>query len=513
MNGLDELADRVSAAIWNLHPRWAVEAGKHQYDGQVPDLSAGAIEAGLERLGRLRGQLDGLAGLAMEEQWEREVVLGVVARECFDLERVVRWRRDPAWYLEPLDVSVYLERDYAPGSLRLERAASLLGEAGALLAQGRENLVGELPRPWVEHAAAQARRVARRLVAQAEWAPADRGAPAEAAWLCDAASCAADELEAYSSWLEAERLPGASDEFALGAEGLAEWLRAAEGLDWATGDLDATARARLEEDPARFDFYEQASSGPVLAAGTRAVSPEEALLESGNSARRFVEERGLATVPDGFSWRAAVGYPGAAVDPGWLQAPGPYDDPATPAVLYLAPEAARRPGVIESLGVAEGFPGRLLQALHAARARGEARRRFPSAGFCEGWPLYAVDLMLEAGYAPESGAWLEARRRALVADCRMLAVVALHTGGMTLDEAGGLFVAQAGLDGSAAHREALRCALDPGGAAAGLGHAVFQRLRARYGGHPGEVPAARFQDWLLSAVGLPLGLLDRLLPS
>ena len=158
-------------------------------------------------------------------------------------------------------------------------------------------------------------------------------------------------------------------------------------------------------------------------------------------ARDFVEERGLATVPGGFSWRAALGYPGAALDPGWLQAPGPYDDPATPAVLYLAAEAARRPGVMELLAVAEGFPGRLLQALHAARARGEARRRFPSAGFREGWALYATDLMLEAGYARESGAWHEARRRALVADCRMLAVVALHTGGMTLDEAGGLFVA------------------------------------------------------------------------
>ena len=140
------------------------------------------------------------------------------------------------------------ERDYAPGGLRLERAAALLGEAGGLLAQGRENLVGELPRPWVEHAATQARRLARRLVAQAEWAPAARGAPAEAAWLGEAASYAADELEAYASWLEAERLPRASEEFALGAEGLAEWLRAAEGLDWAAGDLEATARERLQDD-------------------------------------------------------------------------------------------------------------------------------------------------------------------------------------------------------------------------------------------------------------------------
>ncbi|MBS1195835.1 MAG: hypothetical protein H6R33_555, partial [Actinobacteria bacterium] len=56
---LGQLADRISAAIWNLHPQWAVAVGRHEYDGQVPDLSAGAIEAGLDRLGRLREQLAG----------------------------------------------------------------------------------------------------------------------------------------------------------------------------------------------------------------------------------------------------------------------------------------------------------------------------------------------------------------------------------------------------------------------------------------------------------------------
>lgn len=507
---LPQLTDRISAAVWNLHPGWAVAVGRHEYDGQVPDLSAGAIAAGLERLGLLRAQLEGLAGLTVDEQWEREVLLGVVAREHFDLERLARWRRDPAWYLRPLDVSVYLERDYAPGGLRLERAASLLGEAGGLLAQGRENLAGEAPRPWVERGAAQARRLARRLVVQAEWAPAGSAASAEAAWLLEAASHAAGELEAYASWLEAERLPGAADEFALGAAGLAEWLRAAEGLDWVAADLEATARAQLAEDRERCGSCGGPSGGPASAAGARSAGLEGALLEAVNRTRRFVEERGLATVPDTFTWRAGMGYPGATAGLGWLQAPGPYDDPATPAVLYLAPEAASRPGVLVWLAVTEGFPGRLLLALHAARALGEARRRFSSAGFCDGWEGYAADILLEAGYAWDVGVLPEWRRNALLTDCRMLVVAGLHAGCMTLDEAAGLFVTEARLDEAAARREALRCTGDPAAAAAGLGRAVLRRLRGRYGGPPGEVPSARFHDRLLSAAALPLGLLDRL---
>jgi len=507
---LPQLTDRISAAVWNLHPGWAVAVGRHEYDGQVPDLSAEAITAGLERLGRLRAQLDGLSGLTVEEQWEREVLLGVVARECFDLEQLVRWRRDPGWYLGPLDVSVYLERDYAPAGLRLERAASLLGEAGVVLSWSRENLAGELPRAWVEHAVQRARRLAARLGTQAEWAPASRGAAAEAAWLLEAATYAAGELEAYASWLEAERLPAAADEFALGAARLAEWLRAAEGLDWAAGDLEATAGAQLAEDRERCGSCGGPSGGPASAAGARSASLEGALREAANRARRFVEERDLATVPDAFTWRAGVGYPGATASPGWLQAPGPYDDPATPAVLYLAPEAASRPGALAWLAATEGFPGRLLLALHAACARGGARRRFPSAGFCDGWEGYAADLLLEAGYARDVGVLPEWRRNALLTDCRMLAVAGLHAGGMTLDEAASLFVTEARLDEAAARREALRCAGDPGAAAAGLGRAVLRRLRGRYGGPPGEVPSARFHDRLLSAAALPLGLLDRL---
>ena len=123
---LEQLADRVSAAIWNLHPGWAVAAGKHEYDGQVPDLSAGAIEAGLERLGRLQGQLEGLGGLTDSQELDRTALLRVIDRERGYEEAGSQWRRDPARYLEPLDVSVYLERDYAPAGLRLERAASQL---------------------------------------------------------------------------------------------------------------------------------------------------------------------------------------------------------------------------------------------------------------------------------------------------------------------------------------------------------------------------------------------------
>ncbi|MBM3695936.1 MAG: DUF885 domain-containing protein, partial [Actinobacteria bacterium] len=78
MTALEQLADRVSAALWNLHPVWAVAAGKHEYDGVVPDATPEAEEAALERLDRLRTRIIALADLDPDEQIDRDRLLGLV---------------------------------------------------------------------------------------------------------------------------------------------------------------------------------------------------------------------------------------------------------------------------------------------------------------------------------------------------------------------------------------------------------------------------------------------------
>jgi hypothetical protein len=508
---LEQLTDSVSAAVWNLHPGWAVEAGKHQYDGQVPDLSAGAIEAALERLGRLREQLAGLAGLTSEQSVDREVLLGVIDRERFDLQRAVRWRRDPAWYLEPLDISVYLERDYAPGGLRLERAASLLGEAGSLLGAARANLSEGLPRAWAEHAVGLAQRQAARLPAQAGWAPAARRAPAEAAWLREAASYAAAELEAYAAWLEAERLPGAAEEFALGREGLDSWLGAAEGLEpgW---DIRAAWGARLRKDQEAL-AADAARSAPGLSideaclrvATEGAGDPVAAGRRSLEEARRCADRLGLPAPgadPPVVAAGPGVAEPGRA---GWLQAPGPYDDPATSLTLFVVPGSS--PAALDAAVVTEGLPGRPTGPRPAVGSAETARRRFASRGFREGWGLYAGDLMAEAGFREEAPGWrLLWRRRVIVADCHLVLGPSLHCGDLPLEQVVQGFHQEAGLPLPAARLEALRCARDPGCFLGALGRVKFIAAAG-----PGDGGSLRgFYSSLPSASALPLGLLDRL---
>ncbi len=154
-------------------------------------------------------------------------------------------------------------------------------------------------------------------------------------------------------------------------------------------------------------------------------------------------------------------------------------------------------------------PGRLLALRHAAGAAGEARRRFPSRGFLDGWSLYAGDLLAEAGFREEAPGWrLLWRRRVVVADCRLAYAFRLHSGDLNLEQAEEGFVREAGLDRPAARAEARRCVADLGSVLGALGRLEILEARRRW---DRSLPA--FHEGWLGAAALPLGLLDRLPPS
>src|SRR4030042_2006164 len=197
---LDQLVDRVSAALWNLFPLAAVRLGKHEYDGQVPDLGAEALAAAYDRLGRLRGQVASLTGLAPEQELDRAVLLAALDNEVAAGEVADCWQWDPGRYLKMLSVETYLGRDYAPSGLRLEKAVMVLQTAPEVLAAARANLRPVIPRPAVERAVEHARGLAARL----SRCPALLGGAsggAEEQWLQAAADEASGRLEGFARWL------------------------------------------------------------------------------------------------------------------------------------------------------------------------------------------------------------------------------------------------------------------------------------------------------------------------
>ena len=129
-------------------PYFAVGSGRHEFDGRMPDWSRAALDADVVKLREAlaaAGKFDANT-LSAPERFERDYLVWVIEKELFWQANAEEPFRNPAWYLERLDPSMYLTREYAPLPKRLE---GFLGYARAipdLAASIRANLRTPVPK-------------------------------------------------------------------------------------------------------------------------------------------------------------------------------------------------------------------------------------------------------------------------------------------------------------------------------------------------------------------------------
>jgi hypothetical protein len=146
--------------------------------------------------------------------------------------------RNPAWYLERLDPSMYLTREYAPLPKRLEGFLGYARAVPALTASIRANLRTPLPKAFIERGVAGFGGYATffRNEMPGYFAQlADEKLKRELGEATAAAAAAMDEL---TTWLESQRATATAD-FALGAPKFLEMLRETERVDIPLEELEA----------------------------------------------------------------------------------------------------------------------------------------------------------------------------------------------------------------------------------------------------------------------------------
>ena len=133
-----EFAARFIDGYFHANPYFAVQAGRHEFDGQMSDWSAGGIATEVARLHAMRTEAQSFDTAALTES-ER-------------LERAQSPFTNPAWYLGQLDPEVYLNRDYAPLATRMRAYIGYLHAITKLAADVRANLRTPLPPSFVQRA-------------------------------------------------------------------------------------------------------------------------------------------------------------------------------------------------------------------------------------------------------------------------------------------------------------------------------------------------------------------------
>jgi len=146
-DGWAQFAERFIESSFHADPFFAAQAGRHEFDGQMPDWSAAGLAAEVARLHALRAEAQAFDAAALNEsaRLEREIVLTVIDGNLFWLERAQSPFTNPAFYLEQLDPDVYLNRDYAPLATRMRGYIGYLRAIPKIAADIRANLRTPLP--------------------------------------------------------------------------------------------------------------------------------------------------------------------------------------------------------------------------------------------------------------------------------------------------------------------------------------------------------------------------------
>jgi uncharacterized protein (DUF885 family) len=463
-------------------PVLATYLGIHDLDERLGDQSRGAHLELVAAERRFLADLEATDPSALSDanSLEREMAILGARRAIFDEEVHRSWERRVTAG-EGLGDALFLlfARDFAPLPERLDSIAARLEAAPEALLQVRDRLGADPVALWLElelEAVASLPGFLDLILDAAGGAYQDDGRFRR---IDRAAETTKSALEDYAAWIR-EQMPRAGTDFALGRDNLDQLieLRAFDGLTadeildigWEQLELNHAARraAAAEIDPT-------ASEQEVLdrVKGDHPATFDEALAEYQDVMARalaFVEERGLATIPDDapLDVIATPDYLRRMTPFAAYFAPAAFDRPRR-GIYIVTPSVDDDPGAmrehnrasISNTRIHEAYPGHHLQ-LSAALERPTLTRLLADAPeFVEGWGMYSEQMMREHGFDATP-----AHRMALATDaiwraCRIILDIRLHRGEIGTQEATDFLIEHTGFERPNAEAEVQRYTFTP----------------------------------------------------
>ena len=524
---LETAVDAFIDGYFQRNPVFAANAGKHEFDGKLPDYSAAGLKATADWL---HAQRDAFAAfgddrLDAQGRYRRDYVLAVIDGQLFWLEDSGFPYGNPAFYSGDLSPSMYLTRPYAPLPQRMAAFVAYQEALPNAIAQIKANFKLPLPSSWIDLGvntfggyASFFRDDVPKIFAEVK----DDALQARFKASNAAAAKAAQDM---ADWLKAQK-PQATQGFALGAEKFAKMLHATERVDIPLDQLKAAGEADLARNLAALKAAcDQYAPGKTLAqcmdkdnADKPAGGAVEGARQQLAGLKQFLIDKDLVTIPGPEEAQVNEAPPFNRWNFAYIEIPGPYEK-NLPSVYYIAPpdptwpkaeQDAYVPGKAALLFTSahEVWPGHFLQFLHANRASWKFGQLFVGYAFAEGWAHYTEEMMFDAGV---QGATPEIHigqlSEALLRDVRFLSALGLHTGGMSVAQSEQMFRDKGLQDAGNARQQAARGTYDPAYLNYTLGKLMIMQLRQDWTASRGGRSAwKQFHDQFLSYGGPPIPL-------
>ena len=521
-------------------PFFAAQAGRHEFDGQLPDLSSHGIKREIARLHDARTQIGAVDPSKLEprERFDREYLLSVIDRDLFWLEKARFPFTNPYWYLGNVDPDLYVSRNYAPLEVRMKAYIKFARGIPKMVTDIQANLQGPLPKTYVELGIADFGGFADFYTKDAAAVFASVTNPELQKQLTDVDTSAAIAMNNLKNYLIGLRKT-ATDKFPLGKDQFAEMLKDTERVEIPIADIEAAGRADLERNTQALknECANYLPKGTLAAcvAKMSANKPKPGFIEAAREQllelKKFVQDNNVVSIPSNDEALVAEAPPYNRTNSAFIQTAGPYDK-GVPSTYNIAPpnpawskaeQAAYVPSEAALLftSVHEVWPGHFLQFLHSNANPSKLEGLWVGYAFAEGWAHYAEEMMYERGLGkgdPEKH--LGQLTDALLRDVRLLSAIGMHTGGMTVAQSEKMFATQAFQDPGNARQQAARGTYDPAYLNYTLGKLMIKKIRTDWlaktqsgaAAGAGTDDQARwhdFHDEFLSYGGPPLPLLRK----
>lgn len=533
------------------HPLEATSLGFHEHDGKISDYSRLALDAELSRIRRFDDRLKkfDLDKLSPRQSIDLRILQAETRKELFERQDMASFERNPMVYARAADVNVYIKRNFAPLEDRVHSIVLIEQQVPNIVIAAKTNLNPVLPKPYVELAIQIARGASEFLKKDLVEALADLKDERVRAEFTDSNRKAAIALADYAAWLEREKLPKASDDYALGDEKYRRLLSETELVDLAPEKIleiglaklkeeqDAFAEAAKKIDPNKtpIEVFKQIQS--------EHPTPESLIPDVSKNLeqiRKYVTTHKLITIPSEVRARVKeTPQYDRATSFASMDTPGPFEKRATEAYYYVTPTESDWPDkqkeewltsfnyyTTDVVSIHEAYPGHYVQFLRLnASAANKVEKIFGSYGFIEGWAHYCEKMMLDQGFGGPAGATpteeeikRAAKYRMAQADeallrlCRLCVSVKMHTQKMTVDEATKFFQDNCYYEEKPARSEAMRGTFDPGYFNYTLGKLQILKLRDDYKAQEGEnFSLQKFHNQMLDHGMPPIRLLREIM--
>lgn len=516
-------------ATFKANPGFAVMQGRHEYDGQIADLSEASIAGEVNRLKKAIADAEAFTDdkLTPEQRYERDYLVAVAKGQLFwiDPAGADQPHSNPASYLNYVDPSVYVTVPYASKEVRLKAYIKFLQNVPRAAEQMRANIKTPMATSFVDYASKAFGGFVTYYPGDGMAAWKGVGTPEDQQALKTATDNAVKAMQDTVAWVDSQRA-ASKPNFALGKEKFQRMLADTEMVTTAVDQLERIGRADLASNQKLLgEACSRYAPGATIAACMEKMSANKPKGGAVAGARqqlaglkKFIIDHDIVTIPGPEEAKVEEAPPYNRQNFAYINIPGPYEK-NLPSVYYIAPpdptwpkaeQDAFVPGEADLLftSVHEVWPGHFLNFLHANRSKNMFGRVFVGYAFAEGWAHYTEEMMRVEGVGGGTDETLIGQlSNALLRDCRFLSAIGMHTGSMTQQQSYDLFRNQCYQDAGNARQQAARGTYDPAYLNYTMGKLMIRKLRDDWAASRGGQKAWKaFHDQFLSYGGPPIPL-------